>query len=113
MEIKPVKVYLRSCPICGEKVNLCFYDDDAMRTYINYEDELSEFEDVYGFIHCHGCDADFCKTATLRELIEWWNDRIPINNIIKELEEKSNNLWLVRAERNGYKRAIEIIKDLA
>ena len=36
-----------------------------------------------------------------------------IEKIIEKLEEKANQNWLVLAERNGYKRSIEIVKKEA
>ena len=36
-----------------------------------------------------------------------------IDKLIGRLEEKANQTWLVLAERNGYERAIEIVKQLA
>ena len=36
-----------------------------------------------------------------------------IEKLIGRLEEKANQTWLVLAERNGYERAIEIVKQEA
>ena len=36
-----------------------------------------------------------------------------IEKLIGRLEEKTNQTWLVLAERNGYERAIEIVNQLA
>ena len=80
-EKKSIEIHLRRCPICGKEVRLMCYEDDGsgILLCVNYEEELDELNIAYGYIHCHNCDAVFCKTATLRELIEWWNDRVPID----------------------------------
>ena len=86
---KSTKIKLAKCPICGKEVRLMCYEDDGsgIPLCVNYEEELDELNVAYGYIHCYNCDADFCKTATLKELIEWWNDRVPINNVISDLKQ--------------------------
>lgn len=87
---KSKEIQLRKCPICGNEVKLMCYEDDGsgVPLCVNYEEELDELNVAYGCIHCYGCDVDFCKTATLRELIEWWNDRNPIDvsDLIESME---------------------------
>lgn len=88
-EKKSTKIKLAKCPICGKKVRLMCYEDDGsgIPLCVNYEEELDELNVAHGYIHCCNCDADFCKAATLIELIEWWNDRVLVNNVISNLKQ--------------------------
>jgi predicted CopG family antitoxin len=42
---------------------------------------------------------------------EFWELKDSFGRIIERLEEKTKQTWLVLAERNGYSRAIEIVKE--
>lgn len=67
---------LKKCPFCkSENVRLMRFDGQEEH-YIDSEDELDK-KGYYPYIHCYGCDIDFCpdSTSTPREAIEKWNRR--------------------------------------
>lgn len=68
---------LLPCPFCGsENVRLLKFDGQEEHVI----DDIEEFDekDFYPYIHCHGCNIDFCPdpTTTPRETIKSWNRRI-------------------------------------
>jgi hypothetical protein len=58
-----------------------------------------------------GCIESVHSFNTEEEAINACNTRKPMERIIERLKEKEKQRWLVLAERNGYERAIEIVKE--
>lgn len=87
---KSKEIKLARCPICGKPVRLVCYEDDGsgILLHLTYKEELNELNYAYGYIHCYGCDADFSKaTDSPRELIDWWNTRIPMEEVLKDMRQ--------------------------
>lgn len=81
-----------------------------MCNYVNKDAVIKILED------CH-LDKDlfekdvFDKINALETISEKEIIRKPMERIIERLKEKANQCWLVLAERNGYERAICIVKE--
>lgn len=68
---------LLPCPFCGgENVQLLRFDGNE-EYVVEDRDELSKKE-FYPYVHCYGCDIDFCpdSTVTLKETVQAWNKRV-------------------------------------
>ena len=113
------EIKLLPCPFCGGEVRLSFCDEeDGLVRHINYEEEL---ECGCSFIHCYNCGMDFFpNTDIAREVVEEWNTRKPVEDVLERLEAeciKYKNEWntyddeIAFGQMNGMSNAISIIKE--
>jgi Lar family restriction alleviation protein len=88
------EIKLLPCPFCGGEAIL-------------HHNGLTEKDHVT----CLDCCCRTKDSITKEEAIKQWNTRKPMERIIERLKEKEKQRWLVLAERNGYERAIKIVKE--
>lgn len=103
------EIKLLPCPFCGGEARLQTLDgsEDGQAKCINYEDEL---HCGYSFVHCYGCDTDFMHHGEYaKDVLEAWNTRKPMQEIVKKLEEWKNSS-LDSLEKCAFEKAIEIVK---
>ena len=64
---------LMNCPFCGGKANVI-------------EAKHREYQSTY-YVYCKHCRCKSMESQCLRDVIEAWNTRKPIDNIVEQLED--------------------------
>ena len=104
-------VRLLSCPFCGVEAIYEIKREDGLGTVIpqlfcNACKMIFEIENNSPYL-----DDERTFEYLREKLYKQWNTRKPMEWIVEMLKEQSTRPCLVRAERNGYARAIEIVKE--
>lgn len=68
------EIKLLPCPFCGGEANV-------------YEQKHREYQSTY-FVSCKGCHCKSMERIEKDIVIEKWNTRKPIDNIMEQLEEE-------------------------
>lgn len=110
---------LKRCPICNGEVMLMFMNEKS------FDDCVwdADVGNVSTWFKCFGCDSEFFHDEpidTPEKQIEWWNTRIPMQNIVERLEEQAEECRKYWQEfndedsfggMNAYCDAVKIVKE--
>lgn len=69
---------LLNCPFCGGEAKIATYD---------WGNSVKEY-----WIYCNPCDCASGRYHSKEEVINAWNTRTPMANIVEKLEEEYNNI---------------------
>lgn len=70
--------------------------------------QLNEIKETEGMTTYVILLTSICER--FKKLIKCIPTAYDVSKVVAELEEKANQKWLVLAERNGYERAIDIVR---
>ena len=103
------EIKLLPCPFCGGEARLMCIDEEGEECCINDEDEL---EMGCSFVHCYNCDMDYIpKVENAKEVLESWNTRKPMQEIVKRLEKKIDNKLYNPNWNAGIIAAISVVES--
>lgn len=115
---------LKRCPFCNGEVMLMFMNEKSFDDCV-WDESIGN---VSTWFKCYKCDSEFFHDEpidTPEKQAEWWNTRIPMQNIVERLEEYRDDFMNdiyeelredadnCRANRiiDRFDEAIEIVKE--
>ena len=107
---------LLNCPFCGGEIKQMFMNEETFTDCV-WDESIGN---VSTWFKCYKCDSEFFHDEpidTPEKQAEWWNTRIPMQNIVEQLEKELQLFAYGFCEEyfsgvlKGIMKAIEIAKE--